>query len=135
MSGGGHFKENGVWTPLSKQQHDRWVAAGSSGPRFSRNRGLDLVITACYPPFGTIIAGIGVVGWMVGRVKRLFTGPVVTAVSTPIGLCRACYAKVEHREPVTGAGVEGRCVCGLWTQDGIYYRIDPQSVRSPTREK
>lgn len=53
-------------------------------------------------------------------------------------ICAECYAKRHPgRRPVEviDASPEMCCDCGEVTHDGIYYRIDPRTVRFQTEEK
>lgn len=51
-------------------------------------------------------------------------------------ICRACFAVREPgREParLREPDAETCCVCGAPTREGIYVRIDPDSIAHPTR--
>lgn len=50
-------------------------------------------------------------------------------------ICQDCYAIAEpRREPVRlkEPSPEICCICGTETREGIYYRVDPTTVRFPT---
>ncbi len=50
-------------------------------------------------------------------------------------ICGDCYNDIyPRREPVrvTNMDSETCCVCGEPTREGIYYRVDPRTVRFPT---
>lgn len=52
-------------------------------------------------------------------------------------ICSECYAKREPgREPVRVKNAEAECCCdcGGFTDEGIYYRVDPRTVRFPTNK-
>lgn len=50
-------------------------------------------------------------------------------------ICGECYTKrYPSREPlkVKDADPETCCDCGEMTQEGIYFRVDPRTVKFPT---
>jgi hypothetical protein len=53
-------------------------------------------------------------------------------------ICRACYAE-RHPDREPACFVDERpetcCDCGKQTTDGIYYRVDPRTVKHPTVDR
>lgn len=54
-------------------------------------------------------------------------------------VCLGCYRKRFQREPVAAfkpefAEIETCCLCGHVTKEGIYARIDPQTVPFPRKD-